>query len=102
MSEERKECQDCGATDNLRTMWNDEIICEDCCVECASGAECLGERFYKNERDLSKRGLCESCEEVAAPGDGEFCEYHPDVPATSHIDGVPVCDDCHDDAYPIG
>lgn len=101
MPETQKMCRECGATDHLHTMWNDVILCENCCVECANGEDCAGERFYEDKRDLSKRGLCDSCEELAPPGSGEFCEYHPDVPATGYVDGTPVCDECHGDAYPI-
>ena len=101
MSTDKKECRECGATGNLHEMWDGEILCEDCSVECDSGTECAGDRFFKNASDLSNRGLCESCEETAPPAHGEFCENHPDVPATGYVDGTPVCDDCHEDAYPI-
>lgn len=52
--------------------------------------ECGGE-----EEDLSKRGLCESCEEVAGPAPGTECDICTN-PAVTEIGGHYRCED-HDD-----
>lgn len=101
----KRTCRECdktfGSESDLIQAWDGARYCRECAVECDSGSDCQGDRYFEPTLKLSKRGLCESCEEVAPPSDGQTCEYHPDRPATAHVDGTPVCDDCHDDAYPI-
>lgn len=48
------------------------------------------------DEDLSSRGLCESCEEVADPAPGTECDYC-DNPAVTEIGGHPLCEDCAED-----
>lgn len=101
----RCKCRGCdkefASESSLIQMEDGDRYCKACAVECGNGPNCDDGRYFEPGFMLSRRGLCDSCEEVAPPGAGETCEYHPDRPATSHVDGTPVCDDCHEDAYPV-
>ena len=68
--------------------------------ECANGDECEAQQYFKAEDDeLNHKGLCEACEELSDPEDGEMCEHCvDDVPATTWVGGHSLCDDCAGDA----
>lgn len=93
-------CGECGTTEDLMELGQWVYRCPDCAAECAAGEECHGERYYKDSSELNAQGLCQSCEEVAPPGPGEFCEWHPDEVAIGYLDGNPACEECLDQAYP--